>query len=97
MHDSSPKAVPAWVHAATLLAYVVALVLAARWVRPSLWGGMCGTGSLNFFMLCALWCGVMLILAARECLSAGGSRRLALRLALAGLAPVAVPLIISRA
>jgi len=94
MHTRSSKAVPAWDHAVTLLAYAVALVLAARWVRTGQWSGMCGTGRLNDFMVCALWCGVLLIFAAWECLSAGGSRCLALRLALPGMAPVAVPLLV---
>jgi hypothetical protein len=76
------------------LAYGGAAMLAARWTRPNIWGGMCGTGLVTEFILCCFWCGVMMLLGITLSLGGSASWRVAFRLALAGLAPVAVPLVI---
>ena len=80
--------------AASLLAYVVAGFLSVGWVRPTLWSGWCGTANLSYFTLCELWCGIMLLCALIEHGRRCGSGRIALRFVLAGIAPVAIPLIV---
>ena len=80
--------------AASLAAYAIAGALAAEWARPSMWSGWCGTGRLTHFMLCALWCGIALLCALLECRSPRGSGQVAVRFALAGIIPVAIPMIV---
>ena len=78
-------------------AYGIAGVLVAPWLRASMWSGWCGTGRLSHFMLCGLWCGVAFLCALLECRHPRGSGEIALRFALAGIIPVAVPLVVGLA
>src|SRR5713101_7529858 len=80
---------------ATLVSYVIAGVLSVGWLDPLLWNSHCGTAHGQYFFQCTLWLGVMALCAVAESM---GPHRVGwtavIRFAVAGLAPIAVPLLL---